>query len=103
MHRREFDSMLLVPIKPLASLLTRYCASIDICPATQTRGRAADRLRHRQRRRILVARAAHERVFQATRLAQRDVRGLPFGAEPSEIRRMFLVAGNLHDLAVLDV
>src|SRR3984957_19643506 len=34
MHSREFDSIWLVPMKPLVSLLARYCASIDIWPDT---------------------------------------------------------------------
>src|ERR1700757_3816979 len=34
MHSREFDSIWLVPMNPLASLFARYCASMDICPDT---------------------------------------------------------------------
>ena len=34
MHSREFDSMCTVRRKPLASLLARYCASMDIWPDT---------------------------------------------------------------------
>jgi hypothetical protein len=69
----------------------------------QTRGRRADRLRHRQRRRVLAARVAHERAFEPPRLAQRDMGRLSFGAQPPKVRGMLLVAGNLDDLAVLDV
>jgi len=34
MHSREFDSIWLVPMNPLASLFARYWASMDICPDT---------------------------------------------------------------------
>ena len=34
MHNRELDSMCIVRVKPLASLVARYCASIDIWPDT---------------------------------------------------------------------
>ncbi len=77
--------------------------SMCVEQAAQTRRRGADRLRHRQRRRILVACMTHERAFQTARLAQRDVRRLALRAQPSEVSRMLLVAGDLHDLAVLDV
>ncbi|MGF6801153.1 hypothetical protein OKW48_004585 [Paraburkholderia youngii] len=69
----------------------------------QTRRGVAQRLRHRQRRRVFVARMAHERAFETPRLAQRDVSRLSLGAEPAKVGRMLLVAGDLHDLAVLDV
>ncbi len=65
--------------------------------------RLADRVVHRQRHRIAVARLAQVGAFEPPGVAQRDVRGRALGAEPAEVGRMLGVARDLDHLAVIDV
>ena len=67
----------------------------------QAAASVGDHLVERQRDRVAIAVAALESVFETSRLAQRDVGRRALGAKPSEVGRMFLVAGDLDDLAVL--
>ncbi|VWC39015.1 hypothetical protein BST28156_06867 [Burkholderia stagnalis] len=62
-----------------------------------------DRVAHRQRHEVVLARVAHERALEPPGFAQRDVRRRAFRAEPPEVGRMVGVAGHLDDLALLDV
>ncbi len=62
-----------------------------------------DRVAHRQRHVIFVARAPHECAVEPPGAAQRDVRRRALRAKPPEVGRMIGVARDLDDLAVLDV
>ena len=112
MHSREFDSIWLVPMKPLASLFARYCASRIIWPGDVERDRVRAVLvddRAQPRGAVSVIAGVHGDGLGSARRGRRRTSavssrpgrgehvggGGALGAQPAEVGRMVLVSDRL--------
>src|SRR5690349_2028840 len=91
MHSREFDSIWLVPMNPLASLFARYCASRVICPETYRATASGPwvSMTDRSRRAVWVIAASTSR---STGTAPRSSRAFAVASRPPAASRSALVA-----------